>query len=194
MKIYTRTGDGGETSLFSRQRVPKNHPIIEAIGTIDECNSALGISLSHLPDQPEFNPYKEQLTIIQHALFDLGAALATPRTSSSEKKIAKTRFDQEEIDELEIWIDEIEKELPKLTTFILPGGHPAGAHLHLSRSICRRAERHMITINQQADVSDKIMTYLNRLSDYLFVVSRRINQLLDSPETKWLPHLLKKTQ
>ncbi|MEX1012162.1 MAG: cob(I)yrinic acid a,c-diamide adenosyltransferase [Waddliaceae bacterium] len=191
MKIYTRSGDGGETSLYSKQRVLKNHPIIEAVGTIDECNSAIGTAIAHLPDQSNLEPYRNQLLTIQHALFDLGAALATPRTSSSSKQIEKTRFDQEEIDQLEIWIDEMDKNLPKLTTFILPGGHPAGANLHLSRSICRRAERNLITINQQADVSDKIMTYINRLSDYLFVVSRQINQLLHSPETKWKPHLLK---
>lgn len=185
-KIYTKTGDKGETSLFSGKRVPKNDPYIDALGTVDECNSAIGASLAFLPKST--SDVHDQLTAIQHALFDLGAALATPRTSASQSKIAKTRFDHEGVELLEKWIDRWEQELPPLKTFILPGGHPAGAMLHLARSICRRAERLVVPINQETDVSDDVLMYLNRLSDYLFVVSRFVNHHLNSPETLWEQH------
>lgn len=185
-KIYTKTGDKGETSLFTGKRVPKNDPYIDALGTVDECNSAIGASLAFLPKSAA--EVRDQLTAIQHALFDLGAALATPRTSASQSKIAKTRFDHEGVELLEKWIDSWEQELPPLKTFILPGGHPAGAMLHLARSICRRAERLVVPINQETDVSDDVLMYLNRLSDYLFVISRYVNHHLNSPETLWEQH------
>lgn len=188
-KIYTRSGDKGETSLFTGQRVQKNDPFIEALGSVDECNSAIGLSLSQLPDKNRYVQLKHQLIIIQHALFDLGAAIATPRTRAEQDKINKTRFDDEEIELLEKWIDQMDTELPKLKTFILPGGHPSGASLHLARSICRRAERDVIPLNHYADVSDKITCYLNRLSDYLFMASRWINHLAEMPETAWEQHL-----
>lgn len=191
MKIYTKTGDQGETSLFTGERVPKNNPLIDALGTIDECNSAIGVALSQLPEQDKFNETREQLILIQHALFDLGAALATPRTKASKAKINKTRFDQEAIDLIEKWIDEKDHELPKLKTFILPGGHQAGASLHLARSICRRAERIITPLNNEHDVSDRVIIYLNRLSDYLFITSRYINHLIDKPEPLWNPHSAK---
>jgi len=189
-KIYTRSGDKGETSLFTGQRVPKNDPFMEALGAVDECNSAIGLAISHLPDKEKSREVKEQLEIIQHALFDLGAAIATPISSASRSKIQKTRFDKEETASLETWIDEADHELPPLKTFILPGGHPAGAALHLARSICRRAERSLLPINDREDVSDAIMIYLNRLSDYLFITSRKINHLMQAPETLWEHHKL----
>lgn len=136
----------------------------------------------------EFQASREQLETIQHALFDVGAALATPRTRAVNSKIEKTRFDHEATTQLEQWIDEMEKTLPELHAFILPGGHPCGAMLHLARSISRRAERLVVPLNKQSDVSDHILTYLNRLSDYLFVLSRYINQLTHSPETLWEQH------
>lgn len=188
-KIYTRSGDKGETSLFTGQRVPKNDPLIEALGSVDECNTAIGLSLSYLPEEEKFNQLKEQLIIIQHALFDLGAAIATPHTRAEQDKINKTRFDEEEIELLEQWIDQMDAELPKLRTFILPGGHPSGASLHLARSVCRRAERQVIPLNHHEDVSDKITCYLNRLSDYLFIASRWTNHLVEVPETPWQQHL-----
>lgn len=190
MKIYTRTGDKGETSLFTGQRVQKSSPFIEALGTVDECNSALGMALAFFQKSPEMDKVRAQLEIIQHALFDVGAALATPRTTAQSNKIEKTRFDKEEIELLEKWIDEMEGKLPPLHAFILPGGHPAGACLHLARSICRRAERHVLPLHQNADVSDTVLIYLNRLSDYLFSVSRFVNFLNKSPETQWKPHKL----
>jgi cob(I)alamin adenosyltransferase len=188
MKIYTKTGDKGETSLFTGQRVSKTDPFIEALGSVDECNSALGTALASLPHTPEMNEIRQQLETIQHALFDVGAALATPLTRAGKSKLEKTRFDQEEIEELEKWIDKMEGELPPLKEFILPGGHPAGAALHLARSICRRAERNAIPLNE--DVSETVLIYLNRLSDYLFSASRYVNFLVKCPETKWMPHKL----
>jgi len=193
MKIYTKTGDKGETSLFTGQRVPKNDPFIEALGTVDECNSAIGAALAFLPEEPLFKNTKNQLIIIQHALFDLGASLATPRSQANPSKIEKTRFDPEEIELIEKWVDEMTAELPPLDTFILPGGHKCGAMLHLARSICRRAERLVVPLISHADVSEKVICYLNRLSDYLFMLSRHVNHLAKSPETKWKPHLAVKT-
>lgn len=190
MKLYTKTGDKGETSLFTGQRVPKSDPFIEALGTVDECNSALGVALSFFADTPEMNPIREQIEVIQHALFDVGAALATPRTTAASNKMEKTRFDHEEIEILEKWIDAMDAKLPPLHEFILPGGHPAGASLHLARCICRRAERRVLPLQRNADVSDTVLIYLNRLSDYLFSVSRYVNFLSHCPETKWTPHKL----
>lgn len=188
MKIYTRTGDKGMTSLFSGERVPKNNPFIEAVGTVDEGNSALGLALSLLPREEKFNPTRSQIEMIQHGLFDVGAALATPRTCHQSQKLEKTRFDNETIELLEGWIDAMESQLPALKKFILPGGHPAGAALHLSRSIIRRAERLVMPLYEQADVTQAVLVYLNRLSDYLFVVSRFVNHQLQVPETLWQPH------
>lgn len=188
MKIYTRSGDKGETSLFTGERVPKSDPIVEAMGTVDECNSAIGFSVSLLPQEPSFQVCREQLEIVQHALFDLGAALATPRTRAVPSKINKTRFDQEATVLLENWIDAMEETLPLLKKFILPGGHPAGGALHQARAICRRAERQVLPINLHADVSDSVLIYLNRLSDYLFVMSRFINHQANRTETIWEHH------
>lgn len=191
MKIYTRTGDKGETSLYTGERIPKNDPVFDAIGTVDECNSAIGLAESLLPKEPKFEKTRHQLEIIQHALFDLGAALATPRTRASSAKIEKTSFDEEAINLLENWMDEMEVPLPELKTFILPGGNPSGASLHLARSICRRAERLVVPLHNIADVSPKILMYLNRLSDYLFMTSRYVNFLTGTPENNWKKHLTK---
>jgi cob(I)alamin adenosyltransferase len=185
MPIYTKTGDKGETSLFSGQRVPKDDSFMHALGTLDECSSAIGLALSLLPKEDRLGDTRERLVSIQHALFDLGAAVATPRNRSSEKQINKTRFGHDGIEKLENWIDEMDATLPKLTTFILPGGHPSSAALHLARNMCRRAERHAIPLHHHAAVSDNVIIYLNRLSDYLFVLTRLVNHLTDSPETVW---------
>ncbi len=188
MKIYTKTGDKGETSLFTGQRVPKNDPFMEALGTVDECNSAIGAALALLPSQGPFEYVKEQLMLIQHTLFDLGAALATPLTTAATAKINKTRFDHEGVELLEKWMDHWNEHLPKLHAFILPGGHPSGAMLHLARSICRRAERTVLPIYKAGDASDNVLVYLNRLSDYLFIISRYVNHLSYTPEAKWEQH------
>jgi cob(I)alamin adenosyltransferase len=188
MKIYTRTGDQGETSLYTGQRIAKNHIAFDALGTVDECNCTIGIALSFFPDNGAFEEPKKQLLFIQHALFDLGAALATPRTRAASAKIEKTRFDAEEVHLLEQWIDHMESSLPPLRTFILPGGNTAGSFLHLARSICRRAERLVVPIHKASDVPDNVLVYLNRLSDYLFVASRYVNHLTHTPETSWEKH------
>lgn len=184
-KIYTRTGDGGETSLYGGGRVLKDDPYIKALGTVDEFNCTLGWAVSLIPTTLSFNSLREQLTIIQHALFDLGAALATPRTKASEKKIEATRFDSSATSRLESWIDQFEEMLPELKTFILPGGHPAGAALHLARAQCRRVERRIIPLRAQGDVSEGVLKYINRLSDYLFVAARLVNHELQCAETPW---------
>ncbi len=188
MKIYTKTGDKGETSLFSGQRVAKNDAFIEALGTVDECNSAIGAAISLLPAEELFAQVRAQLVIIQHTLFDLGAALATPRTRATNSKIEKTRFDHDGVEQLEKWMDLWDEQLPKLHSFILPGGHSSGSLLHLARSICRRAERRVLPLIKNGDVSDHVLIYLNRLSDYLFISSRFVNHLMQIPESKWEPH------
>jgi cob(I)alamin adenosyltransferase len=187
-KIYTRSGDKGETSLFTGQRVSKCDPFIKALGSVDECNSSIGVAISLLPNTPELAKTRDQLETIQHALFDLGAALATPRTSANQSKLDKTRFDRDATGLLETWMDEMDEQLSPLKEFILPGGNPAGAALHLARSVCRRAERDVIPLNEKADVSDNVIIYLNRLSDYLFIVSRFVNHCTKSPETHWKHH------
>lgn len=191
MKIYTKRGDKGETTLYSGHKVSKSDIIIEALGSVDECNSSIGAALSFIPNDSRYVPTIEQLIIIQHALFDIGAALATPRTQSEDAKIEKTRFDKEEIALLELWIDEMNEVLPRLTAFILPGGSPSGAMMHVARSICRRAERLIVPLHTRGDVSDDVMMYMNRLSDYLFMTSRHLNHLSMTPETKWKAHLVK---
>lgn len=185
MPIYTKTGDKGETSLFTGDRVPKDDSFMHALGTIDECNSAIGLGISLLPDEENFSEVRQQLITIQHALFDLGAAVATPRNRSSAAKVNKTRFGNEGTEKLETWMDEMETKLPKLTTFILPGGHPSASALHIARNVCRRAERHCIPLRTHGAIDDHVVIYLNRLSDYFFMLTRLINHKTDRPETQW---------
>jgi cob(I)alamin adenosyltransferase len=193
MRIYTRTGDKGKTSLFSGERVPKNDPRIDAIGHVDECNSLLGAAVAHLPKEQKFEEIRKQLEDTQHALFDVGAALATPRNSKApEVKKEKTRFGIHATELLEQWIDAMDVQLPPLTAFILPGGHPSGALLHVARSVCRRAERSITPLIIDTSVSEHVFIYLNRLSDYLFVSARYINHLIGCPETLWEHHRLEK--
>lgn len=189
MKIYTRMGDSGETSLFSGQRLAKSDPIFDALGAIDEGNSALGCALSLLPDWNNsiLERLKGQLLHVQHALFDLGASLATPRNTSERRKLEKTRFDDSAVALLEQWIDAWENTLPRLHNFILPGGHPAGAALHLSRSVLRRAERAAVPLHREGSVEHSVLVYLNRLSDYLFMAARMVNHTLNISETPWAP-------
>jgi cob(I)alamin adenosyltransferase len=141
-----------------------------------------------LPPTEALIPSRQQLEVVQHAMFDLGAAIATPLSKANGRKLEKTRFDDSSTAVLEMWIDRMEETLPKLHTFILPGGHPAGASLHLARSLCRRAERCVLPLQQGGEVAPEVLTYLNRLSDYLFVASRYVNHALAMPETAWQPH------
>jgi len=187
MKVYTKTGDKGTTSLFGGDKVAKNTLRIEAYGTVDELNSAIGLIRSG----DIHSIYGEQLISIQKNLFHLGAELATPADklylANGKPRVPKLIQDVE-VEELEIWIDKMEEELPPLMHFILPGGNLTASHAHLSRCICRRAERCIVALNQEEQVRGEVMRYFNRLSDYLFVLARKIAHDADFEELKWLPN------
>lgn len=187
MKVYTKTGDSGTTSLFGGQRVAKDHIRIESYGTVDELNSYIGL----IRDQQINNHYKEILIRIQDRLFTIGAILATP----AEKEILKngaprlnipkiTEFD---IVMLENEIDTMENDLPQMTHFILPGGHPTVSYCHITRCICRRAERMTVHLSHNESIDELVLKYLNRLSDYLFVLGRKLSADLGAEEVKWIP-------
>lgn len=180
MKIYTKTGDKGDTSLFGGQRVPKDALRIEAYGTVDELNSLLGIVRG---DNTELKIDKI-LSQVQNELFDLGADLATPR-STAKKKIK--RIELRDALTLEKFIDALETHLKPLRAFILPGGSPVAARLHFARTVCRRAERVVVRLSRNEDIGEGITVYLNRLSDLLFVLARYANHVAGVAETKWKP-------
>jgi len=180
MKIYTKTGDRGDTSLFGGQRVPKDALRIEAYGTVDELNTVLGIIRSDNAD-PEIDAI---LGEIQEQLFELGADLATPR--GAEKKVVR-RIDQRDVDKLEKVIDALDPQLKPLRSFVLPGGSPVSARVHFARTVCRRAERIIVRLSRNEDIGDMITVYLNRLSDLLFVLARYVNRKAGLAETKWKP-------
>jgi cob(I)alamin adenosyltransferase len=178
MKIYTRTGDHGTTSLFSGGRVPKYHLRVESYGTVDELNSVLGLARAHQPSEPT----DAALARIQHQLFNLGADLATPLDAPTQHVV---RMDAGTIAWLEESIDRMTAELPALSYFILPGGSPVGAALHVARTVCRRAERLVTALQEHEAVGEHALPYLNRLSDYLFTLARWENQQGGIPEEKW---------
>ncbi len=169
MKIYTKSGDKGETSLIYGNRVPKNDPRVEAYGTCDEANSFIGLAKSYLDVIDQWSSLLKSLHIVQTKLFHIGAELATP----TGKKVAWPIVD-EDVVFLECEIDRMDAELPPLTNFILPGGHPAAAALHSARTVARRAERTALSIAEP--VNPVTIKYLNRLSDYLFVAARWVNK------------------
>lgn len=179
MKIYTRTGDAGSTGLFGGPRVAKDDDRIEAYGTIDELNAVIGVAraagLASAIDQ--------QLETIQSELFSIGAELATPDPDAHHLRI----IGGDHIRRLEDWIDQHEQTLPPLRQFILPGGVMAAAQLQAARAVCRRAERRMVTLlgRPDANVSEQLLIYVNRLSDLLFVLARAANQAASTPETVW---------
>ena len=177
MKIYTKTGDGGETSLYGGQRVSKNAIRVETYGTVDECNAVLGLAIAFLSDAEA----KAILTRIQGELFEVGADLATPLTRGE----TVPRVRPEETAQLEAEIDRFEEELEPLRHFILPGGSAGGAALHQARAVCRRAERLFVTLEAAEPVNPEAGRYLNRLSDHLFVLARLVNHRTGAPETKW---------
>ena len=186
MKIYTKTGDKGTTLLIGGTRVPKHHIKIEAYGTIDELNSFLGL----LRDKIDVK-YTEEIVFIQSKLFTLGSFLALDK---SKEKLAngKNRLDIPPVDEndilfLEKKIDEMEKDLPPMTSFILPGGHEQVSICHICRSVCRRAERKTTYLSEVEDVSEHNLKFLNRLSDYLFVLARKLSLELQAEERAWQP-------
>jgi cob(I)alamin adenosyltransferase len=177
MKIYTKKGDSGETSLFGGQRVSKSTERIEAYGTVDELNSFVGLAASYdLSDKGT-----EFLRKVQELLFILGADMATPPSS-------KTRIDrigENDILFLEEGIDELEKDLETLKNFVLPGGSQAGATLHVARTVCRRAERAAVACHKVDDISDNCIKFLNRLSDFFFVIARYENKQAGVREETW---------
>ena len=177
MKIYTKAGDGGETGLYGGQRVWKNALRVETYGTVDECNAVLGLAAAFI-DDPEVSSI---LTRIQGELFEVGSDLATP----NERGEAVPRVQAAETERLEEEIDCFETELTPLRRFILPGGSRGGALLHQARAICRRAERHLVTLAQAETISPEVGRYLNRLSDHLFVLARLVNARAGAPEQEW---------
>ena len=186
MRIYTKTGDKGETALLSGTRVPKNHPHIEAYGTVDECNSAIGLACSLMAKESCLVHLNVQLESIQKSLFDLGAALSLPLSEVREKDWLSVKTDYaSEICSLETWMDKMTEDLPQLKQFILPGGTSASSALHLARTICRRAERLLLPLLESNSVNVSMLSYLNRLSDYLFVLSRYVNYLFNIPDQLW---------
>lgn len=187
MKVYTKTGDKGTTALFGGTRVPKDHIRIESYGTVDELNSYIGL----IRDQ-EINPhYKAILIEIQDRLFTIGAILATPPEKellkSGELRLQKLGIAEKDIELLENEIDAMEENLPPMTHFVLPGGHSIVSYCHITRCICRRAERLIVHLNHNESVEEIVMKYLNRLSDYLFVLARKLSFDLKAEEVKWVP-------
>ncbi|MEN1678913.1 MAG: cob(I)yrinic acid a,c-diamide adenosyltransferase [Planctomycetota bacterium] len=181
MKIYTRTGDQGETSLFGGQRVAKDHDRIEAYGTIDELNAVLGVAQAELAAEGDPGELAPLLDRLQHQLFDLGAELAAP----SPEKQGTDLLGDPQVEELESEIDRLEEKLPPLTQFILPGGTLAASHLHVARCVCRRAERLIVALGHHEAVRDTPIRYVNRLADLLFVVARVANQAAGRPDVPW---------
>ncbi|MGC9260577.1 MAG: cob(I)yrinic acid a,c-diamide adenosyltransferase [Phycisphaerae bacterium] len=179
MSIYTRHGDQGQTTLFDGQRVDKDDPRLITYGTVDELNSWLGMAVS-LCRHAQLVQILNQL---QYQLFDLGADLATPLDSPNSALV--NRVHAELTAAIERQIDTITAELPPLKQFIFPGGSPLAAHLHVARTVCRRAERHLVGLMRHEQVGDAPLIYLNRLGDLLFVLARWANQLDGYPETHW---------
>jgi cob(I)alamin adenosyltransferase len=181
MKIYTRTGDAGTTGLFGGSRVDKDSIRVEAYGAVDELNAALGVAAAATAG----GLTTERIAAIQNDLFALGAELAT--VPGHESRLSTPLVSDVEIEKLEQWIDELELGLPALKNFILPGGCASGAALHAARTICRRAERRVIAARRESPVRNEILVYLNRLSDFLFVLARAVNHQAGVPETTWNP-------
>ncbi|MDG2193880.1 MAG: cob(I)yrinic acid a,c-diamide adenosyltransferase [Polaribacter sp.] len=187
MKIYTKTGDTGTTALYGGTRVPKHHLRIEAYGTIDELNSHIGL----IRDQDIDKQSIQTLVKIQNELFTLGAMLATP----PEKEVLKSGKERLNIPKinaasvlfLEDQIDALNLELPEMTHFVLPGGHQTVSFCHIARCVCRRAERLATALNDTEAIHPEILIYLNRLSDYLFVLARKLTKYLAVEETLWVP-------
>ena len=187
MKVYTKTGDTGTTALFGGTRVPKHHIRIESYGTVDELNSHIGL----IRDQ-EINPlYKEVLIEVQDRLFTVGAILATPpekeTLKNGEKRLQNLGIQESDIEYLENQIDAMEESLPQMTHFVLPGGHTTVSYCHIARCVCRRAERLAVHLNDIEPTDELVIKYLNRLSDYLFVLARKLSFDLNADEVQWIP-------
>lgn len=187
MKIYTKTGDKGSTALFGGTRVPKHHIRIESYGTVDELNSHLGM----LRDQQIDKHSHDMLLIIQERLFTLGSILATDPDKavlkSGKQRLDIPKISAEDIERLEKEMDQMNEELPEMTHFILPGGHQTVSVCHIARCVCRRAERLATALHEVEPFDEQVLKYLNRLSDYLFVLARKLSQDLQANEIPWIP-------
>ncbi|WP_293889790.1 cob(I)yrinic acid a,c-diamide adenosyltransferase [Flavobacterium sp.] len=187
MKVYTKTGDKGTTALFGGTRVPKDHARIESYGTVDELNSYIGL----IRDQEINQHYKDILIEIQDRLFTVGAILATPAEKeilkNGEKRLQNLGIVESDIELLEKEIDSMEDSLPQMTHFVLPGGHTTVSYCHIARCVCRRAERLAVHLSHTETVAEIAIKYLNRLSDYLFVLARKLSSELQADEVQWIP-------
>ncbi|WP_298115243.1 cob(I)yrinic acid a,c-diamide adenosyltransferase [Flavobacterium sp.] len=187
MKVYTKTGDAGTTALFGGTRVPKHHIRIESYGTVDELNSHIGL----IRDQQINQLYKNVLIEVQDRLFTVGAILATPPEKellkSGEKRLQNLGILESDIEFLEKEIDTMEDSLPQMTHFVLPGGHTSVSYCHIARCVCRRAERLAVHLNDIEPTDELVIKYLNRLSDYLFVLARKLSFDLKAEEVQWIP-------
>lgn len=181
MKIYTRTGDGGDTGLFGGGRVPKDDPRVEAYGTVDELNSVLGWAITQLSDAE----LRASLQAIQHDLFALGSELATPPPQEGRRRPETPGLPEGRIQQMEGWIDRADAELQPLSEFVLPGGSPGAAALHVARTVCRRAERAVVRAAGSEVLPAMAIVYLNRLSDLLFSHARLENARLSTPDVTW---------
>ena len=186
MKLYTRSGDDGTTGLFSGARVSKNHPRIEAYGTVDEFNACLGLCISACGPGKMEQVIRTIMVQIQSRLFDIGADLATPEGAKNESKIV--RIDETHVTEVERWIDEIDSKNTPLQTFVMPGGTDLASRLHLARTVCRRAERLMVGLSNTEPVGEGMMRYMNRVSDLLFAMARLSNKESGVGDIPWKPH------
>ena len=186
MKIYTKKGDTGTTQLIGGMRVPKHHHRIEAYGTVDELNSFIGLVRDqHISDQ-----YRKILIEIQDRLFTIGSSLATdPEHTGNKTRERIPVLKEEDVDFLEREIDRMDEKLPEMKSFVLPGGHMTVSHCHVARCVCRRAERLVTALSENEYVDPLVVKYLNRLSDYLFVLSRMLAHELNVEETPWKPRV-----
>jgi cob(I)alamin adenosyltransferase len=180
-RIYTKSGDQGQTGLGDGSRVPKDHPRVAAYGSVDELNALLGVLLANHPDVAE----ADLLRGVQNDLFDLGADLCLPQPAD-EQGGQRLRVREEQSLRLEAAIDRLNAGLKPLTSFILPGGHPAAAWCHLARTVCRRAERDVVTLARDEPINPQVIIYLNRLSDLLFVLARYLNDQ-GQGDVLWVP-------
>jgi cob(I)alamin adenosyltransferase len=181
MKIYTRSGDEGETGLFGGGRVRKDHPRVAAYGDVDELNSAIGMARATPPPEP----FDALLESVQRDLFAIGGQLATPDPERVARALQKAALSGDRIAELERAIDAADGELPPLTAFVVPAGSLKAATLHLARTVCRRAERSVVRLAQEAEVHELIIVYLNRLSDLLFTFARLANHRAGTEDLTW---------
>lgn len=179
MKIYTRTGDAGTTALFGGERVAKSSARVRAYGSVDEANAQLGVARAALQD----DELDALLRDLQNALFDVGADLATPEGAPARERLVP--IDAVDCERLEAWIDRLDAELPPLRRFVLPGGHPAAAALHVARTVARRAEREVVALAEAETVNPQVGVFLNRLSDLLFVAARVVNARAGVAEAPW---------